>query len=83
METFSAVDLQKRTGDVQRAAAREPVVISVHGKPRNVMLSFEEFERLRGETPLEIEPIGDLLSVNRRLHRFRPTWPRSFRREVQ
>ena len=72
METFSAVDLQKRTGDVQRAAARDPVVISVHGRPRNVMLSFEEFERLRGAAASEIEPVAGPEKINRHFHRFPP-----------
>ena len=47
MLTFSSIDLQKQTGDVQRAASREGAVITSHGKPRNVMLSVEEFCRLK------------------------------------
>ena len=47
MRTFTSIDLQKQTGDVQRAAAREGAVITSHGKPRNVMLSVEEFRRLK------------------------------------
>ena len=54
MRTFTSIDLQRQTGDVQRAASREGVIITSHGKPRNVMLSVEEFRRLKlaaGETP--------------------------------
>lgn len=47
MQAFSSIDLQKQTGDVQRAASREGAVITSHGKPRNVMLSVEEFCRLK------------------------------------
>ncbi|MDX3925540.1 MAG: type II toxin-antitoxin system prevent-host-death family antitoxin [Shinella sp.] len=47
MITFTSIDLQKQTGDVQRAASRDAVVITSHGKPRNVMLSVEEFARLK------------------------------------
>ncbi len=47
MQAFSSIDLQKQTGDVQRAANREGAVITSHGKPRNVMLSVEEFCRLK------------------------------------
>ncbi|CAN7158066.1 type II toxin-antitoxin system Phd/YefM family antitoxin [Pararhizobium sp. LjRoot238] len=47
MLTFSSIDLQKQTGDVQRAATQEGAVITAHGKPRNVMLSVEEFCRLK------------------------------------
>lgn len=57
MRTFTSIDLQKQTGDVQRAASREGAVITSHGKPRNVMLSIEEFRRLKlaaGEAPPDI-----------------------------
>ena len=47
MQTFTSIDLQKQTGDVQRAASREGAVITSHGKPRNVMLSIEEYRRLK------------------------------------
>ncbi|NDV86649.1 type II toxin-antitoxin system Phd/YefM family antitoxin [Aurantimonas aggregata] len=47
MQAFTSIDLQKQTGDVQRAASREGAVITSHGKPRNVMLSVEEFCRLK------------------------------------
>ena len=46
MRTFTSIDLQKQTGDVQRAALREGAIITSHGKPRSVMLSVEEFRRL-------------------------------------
>jgi len=62
MVIFTSLDLQKITGDVQRAAAQAPVVITSHGKPRNVMMSVEEFRRLKlavGETvPLEVQPVS-------------------------
>ena len=47
MLTFSSIELQKQIGDVQRAAARDAVVITSHGKPRNILLSVEEFRRLK------------------------------------
>ena len=47
MQAFTSIDLQKQTGDVQRAASREGAVITSHGKPRNVMLSVQEFCRLK------------------------------------
>lgn len=46
MQTFSSVDLQKRTGDVQRAASKGPIAITVHGTPRTVMLPIEQFKEL-------------------------------------
>ena len=47
MQTFTSLDLQQRTGDVQRAAASSVVVITNHGKARSVMMSVEEFVRLK------------------------------------
>lgn len=47
MQTFTSIDLQRQTGDVQRAASQEGVVITSHGKPRNVILSIEEFCSLK------------------------------------
>lgn len=65
MQTFTSIDLQKQTGDVQRAASREGAIITSHGKPRNVMLSIEEFRRLKlaaGESlPQMAEPRGAVI----------------------
>lgn len=47
MKQFSSTELANRTGDVMAAAAEAPVTISRHGKPRFVMLSAEQYERLR------------------------------------
>jgi len=47
MKTFTSLDLQRRTGDIQKAAGTAPVVILSHNKPRNVVLSADEFERLK------------------------------------
>ncbi len=59
MMTFTSIDLQKQTGDVQRAASSEGAIITSHGKPRNIMLSIAEFRRLKkiaGESlPSELE----------------------------
>lgn len=65
MRRFSTVDLDKNLGDVKAAAAREPVVITEHRKDRFVIMSIEDYNRLRGlgdpqkaygagETPPEI-----------------------------
>ena len=47
MQSFSALDLQQRTGDIQRAAIRGPVLLTSHGKPRSIIMSAEEFRRLK------------------------------------
>ena len=45
---FPAADLARRTGDVLNAAARAPVTITRHRKPRYVLMSVERYERLTG-----------------------------------
>src|SRR5258708_8549229 len=59
MREFSSLDLQQHSGEIQQSAAISPVVILSHGKPRSVMMSVEEFRRLKraaGETlPPELE----------------------------
>ena len=47
MNIYTSQDLQRRTGDIQCAAALEPVVITSHGRPRMVISSVEEFARLK------------------------------------
>ena len=47
MKQFSSTELANRTGDVLAAAAEAPVTIARHGKARFVMLSTEQYERLR------------------------------------
>src|SRR3954452_3648000 len=47
MHSFTSRDLQKQTGDIQSAATREAVLITCHGKPRAVMMSEEEYRRLK------------------------------------
>lgn len=49
MRSFSSLDLQQQSGEIQRAAAQAPVVITSHGKPRAVIMSVEEFRRLKTE----------------------------------
>ena len=47
MRKFSSTELANKTGDVLAAAAQAPVTIARHGKDRFVVLSAEQFERLR------------------------------------
>ena len=65
MRSFSTHDLNKQVGDVTDAAAKAPVVITRHRKPRFVMMSYEHYQRIRqeadprrsfgaGETPEDI-----------------------------
>lgn len=60
MKQFSSLDLQQKTGDVQRSAYVEPVVITNHGKPRFVMVTVDEFSRLKASAnePVPAEITG-------------------------
>lgn len=49
MRNFSSTELANKTGDVLAAAAQEPVNIQRHGKPRYVLLTVEQFERLNAK----------------------------------
>jgi prevent-host-death family protein len=64
MRTFSSQDLQQQSGEIQRAAVSGPVVIMNHGKPRSVVMSVDEFRRLK-------EKAGE--GVPQELDRPRPT----------
>ena len=59
MRTFSSQDLQQQTGEIQRAAVSGPVLVMSHGKPRSIVMSVDEFRRLKqkaGEVvPTELE----------------------------
>jgi prevent-host-death family protein len=47
MRRFSSQDLQQQSGEIQRAAVSAPVIVLSHGKPRSVVMSVEEFRRLK------------------------------------
>lgn len=47
MLKFTARDLQRRCGEIQDAALRQPVAITRNGRSRLVMLSIDEYERLK------------------------------------
>ncbi|MFZ2872065.1 type II toxin-antitoxin system Phd/YefM family antitoxin [Zavarzinia sp.] len=78
MKEFSTVELVRDIRTVTIAANRAPVAITQHRKPRYVLMSVEDFERLArqadsqraygpGEAPAEVadlfaEAIDDFLS---------------------
>ena len=60
MRRFSTVDLDKKLGDVKAVAAREPVIITEHRKDRFVIMTVEDFERLRrGDDPQQAYGAGE------------------------
>jgi prevent-host-death family protein len=44
--TISASDFQDRVGEALDRSLSQPVLITKHGRPRNVVLSYDEYERL-------------------------------------
>jgi prevent-host-death family protein len=45
--TLSASEFQERVGEALDRSLSHPVLITKHGRPRNVVLSYDEYERLR------------------------------------
>ncbi len=46
---YSTSDLSRKSGDIIARALQGPVTITQRGKPRLIMLSVEEYNRLRGK----------------------------------
>jgi len=44
---ISASEFQDRVGEALDRSLSQPVLITKHGRPRNVVLSYDEYERLR------------------------------------
>lgn len=51
MREFSTVELLRDLKTVTHAAARAPVTITQHRKPRFVLMAIEDYERLRMTHP--------------------------------
>lgn len=66
MKQFSSTELANRTGDVLAAAAEAPVTIARHGKPRFVVLSTEQYERLRAADTRRAFHVSDLTDAEAR-----------------
>lgn len=71
MATVTAAEFNQRPSQVKRAAEDEPVVITEHGRPSFVLLTYAEYQRLLRtptdlaewlemdeEVEFEIEPAG-------------------------
>ena len=48
MSVVTSRELNHDVSAVKRAAARGPVVITDHGRPSHVLLTFADYERLAG-----------------------------------
>jgi len=47
MPTINASEFQKRVGKFTDIARREPVTVTRHGRPSVVLLSAEDYERMK------------------------------------
>jgi PHD/YefM family antitoxin component YafN of YafNO toxin-antitoxin module len=61
MRTFTTVELLRDLPSVTQAAAKGPVAITRHRKPRYVLMAMEDFEQLsRQRDPREVYRTADL-----------------------
>lgn len=51
-------EFNQDTGRAKRAAEEGPVIITDRGRPSHVLLTFEDYERLNGETRGFVELLG-------------------------
>ena len=59
MSTISSRDFNQDVGKAKRAARIEPVFITDRGRPSHVLMSFEAFRQITGQT----QSIVDLLAM--------------------
>jgi prevent-host-death family protein len=52
---YSTSDLSRKSGDIIARALQAPVTITQRGKPRLIVLSVEEYNKLRGKAPKPLE----------------------------
>lgn len=56
---FSTADLSRKIGDVTHAASSAPITITHHNKPRYVMMSVEDFERINPQKSYSLENLPE------------------------
>lgn len=60
IQNFSVADLARKTGDILDAASRAPVAITMHRKPRFVLISLERYAALTGGSDQKAHTLDDL-----------------------
>lgn len=65
MKVFTSEELQRQPAEVQQSALVEPTYITFHGKPRLVIMSVDEFDRLRNRrrTAMNVADIPEDLTA--------------------
>jgi prevent-host-death family protein len=63
--TVQAHQVQRNWGEVSDRALRDPVVITAKGRPRHVLMAYDEFQRLkaRDRRAYRIEDLPDDLAA--------------------
>ncbi len=56
---FTTADLSRHIGDVTQAAGRAPITITHHNKPRYVMMSVADFERINPQKSYSLETLPE------------------------
>lgn len=59
MREFSTVELLRNLKTVTHAAARAPIAITQHRKPRFVMMAVEDYEKMRNPDPRRVYTIEE------------------------
>lgn len=55
MSTITSREFNHDVGSAKRAAARGPVIVTDRGEPAFVLMTIQEFDRLRGATPTIVD----------------------------
>ena len=65
--TFSSREFNQDTARAKRAAKNGPVFITDRGAPSHVLMSFEEYERMKPREPDRMKPknLAEALADNR------------------
>jgi prevent-host-death family protein len=58
---YSTSDLSRKSGDIIARALQGPITITQRGKPRLILMSVEEYNRLRKRAPETLNPIDELI----------------------
>jgi prevent-host-death family protein len=63
--TVAANEVQRRWGEVADRALRHPIVITSKGRPRHVLMAFDEYQRLkaRDRRAYRVEDLPDDLAT--------------------
>jgi prevent-host-death family protein len=52
---YSTSDLSRKSGDIIARALQGPITITQRGKPRLILMSVEEYNRLRGKVEVQAD----------------------------